>query len=164
MFIFAAAFATSEIGMSPVAASIGFSLNAAAGFVGTRLHTRSGGGGWWMLGPAASVLSLVLFPEAFAFYAILAFWGLSWWLAVPEILRSIASHTDAPDGRVGDAQAFMAAGRAIGPLLGGFIIARADFTVLGLVAFGTIATAVTAIVSVELWRRKGRVRPQGTMA
>jgi predicted MFS family arabinose efflux permease len=163
MFIFAAAFGTGEIGMSPLATSIGFSLNAAAGFIGTRLHARSGRGGWWMLGPAMCALSLVLFPAAFAFYAILAFWGLSWWLAVPEIMRSIASHTDAPDGRVGDAQAFMATGRAIGPLIGGFIITRADFTVLGILAFCIIAAAVVAIVAVEV-RRIGQARGQITMA
>ena len=153
LWVFTAAFGTSEIGLTPVVASFAFSLNAVAGLIGARTRTRHGSGGWWLLGPAVSAMTLALFPNAAMFYLILVVWGATWWLAVPDVLRSIASHTDAPDGRMGDAQAMMALGRAAGPLLGGFVISESGFRSLGFVAGATVTAAALAVVAVGVSRR-----------
>jgi len=162
-FVFASAFGQSHLEMSALATSIGYSLNAAVGLVGTRTSPRSGSAGLWLLGPAAAVVIMVLVPNQFVWFATMAVWGGAFWLGVPEVFRLIASRTAAPDGQIGDAQAFMAVGRAIGPVVGGSVIAAHGYVTLGMLAGLGLTAAAGAVAVVEAYRRS-RGRPAGFSA
>ena len=154
LFVFASALAEADIGMSALAASIGFSINAGAGLSGTRFRARPGTAALWMLGPAVAATSMVLIASPVVFYLAMALWGFAFWMAVPELFRQIGAWSLAPEERVGDAQALMAVGRAVGPLAGGAMLTAGSFTSLGLAAGAGLLLAALGVGAVERYRRR----------
>ncbi|MEX1272125.1 MAG: MFS transporter, partial [Acidimicrobiia bacterium] len=122
LFVYQAVVAVDILGMSPFVASLGFSLNAAAGFVGARLASRHRRPGIWLAtaGPAA-ILS-VMGGSVLWFYVGLAWWGFAFWMGLPGVLEMLAARSLRPDERAGDAQGLMAFGRSAGPGIGGVFV------------------------------------------
>ncbi len=152
LFVYAAAFGRRELGMAAVVVSLAYSLNSAAGIVGTRLKARPRTGGLWMAATAAAAGTLVVIAHPVWFYAAMALWGVAFWLAIPDVFRSLAERSLTPAERTGDAQAAMAVGRALGPLAGGIVLAGAGFTALGLVAAAGMLAAALLVSSVDRYR------------
>jgi predicted MFS family arabinose efflux permease len=153
LFVFLGAFADIEIGLTAVALSLGFSVNALAGLVAARLRRRPRYAWPWLVVTAVSATSIVLFPGPVVFYAGMFGWGFAFWMAVPRVLGRVAEWSLVPDERVGDAQSIMALGRAAGPAIGAALVGSGEFN--GLVVFagaGLLSSAVLA-GSVEVYRR-----------
>ncbi len=152
LFVYAAAFGREDLGLAAVVVSLGYSLNAGAGIVGTRMRARSRTGGQWIAVTALAAGTLVLIAHPAWFFVTLAIWGWAFWMAVPEVLRGLTERSLTPGERTGDAQAAMAVGRALGPLAGGAVLAASGFAALGLAAGGGMLVAAALVAAVERYR------------
>jgi len=149
LFVFEAVAARDLLGLSPVAASLGFSLNAAGGLLGARLASRYRRPGWWVasIGPAA-FLSVAGGHPAFYFLSM-AWWGFSYWIGVPGVLQMLADRSNEPGERAGDAQGYMAIGRTIGPAVGGAFVDASAFLLLSVVAAIGMAASGGIVIAVQ---------------
>jgi hypothetical protein len=139
LFVFAAVAAREVLGIDPVAASLGFSLNAAGGLLGARLAARHRRPGWWLAcaGPAAFLT--VGGGHPVFFFLGMAWWGFAFWMGLPGVLQMLAERSLEPGERAGDAQGYMAIGRAVAPTIGGGFADSAAY-------LGLAATAGTGIL------------------
>lgn len=146
LFIFLAVAAREMLGLSTLAASFGFSLNAATGLAGTRLASRHRRPGWWLasIGPAA--LLTVLGGSAWLFFVAMAWWGFAFWMGVPGVLAMLSERSLEAGERAGDAQGLMAVGRALAPLLGGGLVDAGAFpTLAGVAGTGVMLSGLMVI-------------------
>ena len=92
LFINQAIVARDIHGLSPLATSIAFSLNAAGGLLGARLSTKHRFPGWFMasIGPAAVITVVGSTP---LFYIGMAWWGFAFWMAVPGVLQMVVDRS-----------------------------------------------------------------------
>ena len=132
------------------AVAIGLSLNALASIPSARYQGPRPLGGLWLLGPALCAVVMGTTTSGPVFLAALTFWGFSFWMAVPAVFGLLARRSRYPAERAGDAQAVMATGRVIGPLLGGLVLNAASATVIGLVGGAIVAAGALAVVAVEV--------------
>ena len=135
-------------GLSPVAASIGFSLNALGGLVGARLSSRHRYPGWFMLSIAPAALLSVLGPVPF-FYAGMFWWGFGFWMGVPGVLQMLVDRSLEPSERAGDGQGMLALGRAGGPALGGAFVDAGALIGLTVTASIGIALSGASVIAVK---------------
>lgn len=149
LFIYESVAARRVLGLSPVAASLGFSLNAAGGLLGARLSTRHRRPGLWLAsaGPAAALTIAAGHP---AFYFIgLTWWGFAFWMGVPGVMQMLAARSLRPAERAGDVQAAMAAGRALAPILGGAFANADAYSALAVVSGSGLTLAGLSIAGVQ---------------
>jgi DHA1 family inner membrane transport protein len=151
LFINQAIVARDLHGLSPLAASIGFSLNAAGGLLGARLSTRHKFPGWFMasIGPAAFITVVGPTP---LFYLGMAWWGFAFWMAVPGVLQMLVDRSLDRSERAGDAQGLMAVGRAFGPALGSYFVDSNLLTGLAVLSGIGITTSGLTVVGVKQGR------------
>lgn len=128
--------------------------NAVAGIIGARFPMRSGGS--WFLVTALAALVMGTAGNVWVAATGMVLWGLFFWFSIPAVLLLIEDYSDRAGERSGDAQATMAVGRVIGPLLGGALLATSDLRVLGFVAGGGMAAGAFLILGVERYRREAR--------
>jgi DHA1 family inner membrane transport protein len=149
LFVFAAVAARELLAISPVAASWGFSLNAAGGLLGARLANRHRRPGWWLAsaGPAAFLTIGGGTPVLFFFG--MTWWGFAWWMGIPGVLQMMAERSLAPGERAGDAQGMMAIGRAIAPAIGGGFADAAAYVGLAAVAGAGLTVAGAIVMGVQ---------------
>jgi predicted MFS family arabinose efflux permease len=149
LFIYASVAARHVLGLSPLATSVGFSLNAAGGLAGARLARRHRRPGLWLAsaGPAAA-LSIAGGHAAFYFLG-LAWWGFAFWMGVPGVMQMLVARSLQPAERAGDAQAAMAAGRALAPLLGGGFANAEAYAALAVISGTGLTVAGLSIVGVQ---------------
>ena len=83
-------------------------------------------------------------------WVILVVWGAAFWAATPGAYAILAARSRYPSERAGDAQAAMAAGRAIGPLLGGVLVSAGSFETLSVVGGVLLVIAAVTILVVEI--------------
>lgn len=152
VFIFTGAAALEVQGMTPFAVSLALSLNALTGVIATRVTARKGTAWLWLLATAASAIAVGTIASAPAFFAALALWGFAFWMAVPAVLRLITERSLHPSERMGDAQAAMATGRVIGPVMGGLALGAGQFTRLSLVGATVMIVAGFVVAGVEWYR------------
>jgi predicted MFS family arabinose efflux permease len=151
LFVFAAV--PGEVaGLSAVAVSLGFSLNALAGIAGARTVARRGTAWLWMGATGAAALVVGVVPLGWAYLAAMALWGYSFWVAIPEVFRLLAAKSHRPEERVGDAQALMGVGRMFGPAVGGVVLGADRFTALTILATAGILVAALLVGAVEVRR------------
>ena len=154
LFVFEALAASRLYGLSSVETSLGFSANAAAGFLGAKLASRHRVPGRWMASIApAAFLTLAGGSPAF-FYLGMAWWGFAFWMAIPGVLSMLAERSLARDERAGDAQGLMAIGRSIGPAVGGVFVDQGSF--LGLAAAASVGMGLAGVVVMGV--QEGRER------
>lgn len=158
LFVFLGAFGKQEVGLTAVALSLGFSVNALAGLIGARLRWRAAHAWPWLLLVAASATLIVAFPGPVAYYAGMFGWGFAFWMAVPTVLGRIADWSLVPEERVGDAQSIMALGRAAGPSVASVLVGTGEFGGLAVFAGAGLVTSATVVGGVEAYRR-GRPSP-----
>ncbi|TVR21001.1 MAG: MFS transporter [Ilumatobacter sp.] len=149
VFVYAAAIGLETIGMSALAVSLAFSLNALMAVPSARSrHRRRLSGAWvavtGLMGVLVTTVGLPL-----VFIVAMGCWGFAFWMAVPGAFALLASRSRYPDERAGDAQAAMAFGRVLGPALGGLLYVNAPLVALGLVGGGIVVVAGALMLWVE---------------
>jgi DHA1 family inner membrane transport protein len=149
LFVFAAVAARELLAISPVAASWGFSLNAAGGLLGARLATRHRRPGWWLASAGPAAFLAISGGSAALFFFGMAWWGFAWWMGIPGVLQMLAERSLAPGERAGDAQGVMAIGRAIAPAIGGGFADAAAYVGLAAVAGAGLTVAGVVVVGVQ---------------
>ncbi len=152
LFIFAASIGQERVELAPVAVSLAFSLNAAAGLLATRRVARDGSAPIW-LGLIAACASVVATSgNPIAFYAAMALWGFAFWMAVPLVLSHVAQWSLVPEERTGDAQAIMALGRVVGPAAGAALLGVGSFEAVGIGAASGLAVSAALVGAVDRYR------------
>jgi DHA1 family inner membrane transport protein len=153
-FVFAGAIGEKYVGLSPLVVSFVFSANAIAGIPSARYRGPRVLSGVWMCvtGVAAVLIGSVHAPVVF--WLAMTAWGFAFWMGIPGAFSLLAERSAYPDERAGDAQAIMAVGRVVGPLVGGLLYEISP-SVLGAGAGGVILAAALLLMYVE-WR----IRPQ----
>lgn len=155
VFIFTGAAAQVLHGMTPTTVSWAFSINAVAGVFATRRTAQPGLAWVWLTVTAVSAVAVGTLVSGAVFFLAMVTWGFAFWMAIPAIFRMIEAKAITPSERVGDAQALMAVGRVVGPIMGGVALAGGDFTRLSLVGAGVMLTGAAVVGTVE-WHRGHR--------
>jgi predicted MFS family arabinose efflux permease len=154
VFVFGGVILIDELGVSPTTVSFVYSANALASIPSARWRGRRPLAGLWMVVTAVCAVLLGLIGEPWMMWPVLTLWGFAFWAGVPGIYTLLADRSARPAERAGDAQAAMAAGRALGPLLGGALVSTWSFGGLGVVGGALMATAGLSCVAVERYRPK----------
>lgn len=149
LFIYAAVAAREELGMSPVVASFGFSLNALGGLIGARLSATHRRPGLWLATSGLAAFLTVAGGHEFWYFAGLFWWGLAFWMGIPGVMTMLAERSLEPGERAGDAQGVMAFGRAVGPVLGGAFVDADAFRNLAIVVGLGMTTSGLTITAVQ---------------
>lgn len=156
VFIFSGATAIAVHGMSPTMVAWALSLNAITGVLATRVTAKPGVAGLWVLGTAASALVIGVFASPWIFFVALAVWGFAFWMAIPAIFELLVQKSRMPSERIGDAQAAMAVGRVLGPVVGGLALGAGQFGRLSAVGAGAILVAAVVVGIIESYRLRER--------
>lgn len=158
LFVFLAVVARDVAGLSPVQASLGFSLNAGGGLLGAQLSGRHRRPGWWLATAGPAAFLTVAGGGAITYFFGLFWWGFAFWMGVPGVLRMLADRSLQPGERAGDAQAFMGIGRALAPAAGGVFADLQAYGTLGAVAGIGLTVSGATVVAVQ----EGRDRLSAT--
>ena len=145
VFIYSVVLGTGDPGLSVTLVAAGFSLNAVVAIPGARLKAVRRIPSLWMAATAVCAIVVATADWPWLFFGALVVWGFFFWAAIPGVFEVLANRSLYPEERVGDAQAFMAAGRAGGPLLGGLLIDSAGATVLGIVGSALMLVAAIGV-------------------
>ncbi|MGI9644366.1 MAG: MFS transporter [Ilumatobacteraceae bacterium] len=149
VFVYGAAIGQGFNGMTAVAVSIVYSANSIASIPAARWFGRRGPAGIWFLGTAACAVVIGASREPIVFSIALIAWGFVFFMGIPAVFGLLASRSNFPEERAGDAQAVMALGRVFGPILGGAFIAAGEVEALGLVAASIIVAAAALLLYVD---------------
>jgi predicted MFS family arabinose efflux permease len=149
LFVFEAVVAVESLGMSPFAASLGFSLNAGAGFFGAKLASKHRRPGVWLATSGPAAVLTVLGGAPVWFYVGMAWWGFAFWMGLPGVLQMLSARSLQPDERAGDAQGLMAFGRSIGPGIGGVLVDAGSIGTLAVAAGVGLTLSGVVVVGVQ---------------
>ena len=147
-FLFVSAIGTDLVGLSPFAVSLAFSANAIAGLPSARYRGPRPLPGAWMALTGLAALAICTVHQSLIFWGAMLAWGFAFWMAVPGAFALLASRSRFPDERAGDAQAVMATGRVVGPLIGGGLY-EINPAVLGWAAGLTMVVAGIVLLTTE---------------
>ncbi len=150
VFVFSGVIATNQLGLSPTAFALILSVNAAAGIPAARWSGRRPYAGLWFVLAGACAIAFTITTTAALGAVVLVVWGFSFWAGVPGAYELLSRRSLYPSQRAGDAQAVMAVGRVIGPLVGGSLASTGSNALLGLCAGGAMIAAGLITTSVEL--------------
>lgn len=150
VFVFLGVIGQDEIGLSAIVVALAFSANALASIPSARYRGTRRLPGAWMLLTATCAVTIGTVHHVVVFWITLPLWGFAFWMGTPGAFSLLAERSRYPSERAGDAQAIMAAGRVVGPLVGGAAWAI-DPHLLGVFGGGCMAAAAIAMLYVE-WR------------
>lgn len=154
VFIFSGAAALEVQEVTPLTVSWALALNALTGVIATRTEARKGTAWLWLIAAAISALVIGTVASAPLFFVALAVWGFAFWMAIPAVLRLITERSIHPSERMGDAQAAMATGRVLGPILGGLALGAGQFARLSATGAAVMLAAALIVAGVEWYRHK----------
>ena len=149
VFQYAVVLGTGSPALSTGAIAVAFSLNALVGIPAARWPRGRGIPSPWMAATAACAFALPTASQEWLFLSALIAWGFFFWMGTPALFRVLASRSRFPEERAGDAQAVMAAGRAVGPFLGGVLIDGPGTTTLGIVGSSLMMLAAIGVFAVR---------------
>lgn len=149
-FVFAGAIGHDVIGLPAFTVSLVFAANALAGLPSARFRGDRKLPGLWLCLTGMSAVAVGTLHYAAVFWVALTIWGFAFWMGIPGAFALLAERSNYPDERAGDAQAVMALGRVIGPLVGG-VLYEISPSALGIGGGGVIIAAALLLVWVE-WR------------
>lgn len=140
---------TGSIGLSASTIGLLFSMNAIAGIPGARWPWKRGIPSIWIGGTGLCAVILMNVSAAVLFGAVVVVWGFAFWMATPAVFSALADRSAHPADRAGDAQAVMALGRVIGPLIGGVVFDTLGPSAVGLIGGGLMFIAAITIFTVR---------------
>ncbi len=143
-------------GLSSLASSIAFSLNAAGALLGARLSTRHRYPGWFLASIAPAAIVTVVGP-AWLFYLGMTWWGFAFWMSIPGILQMLVDRSLEPTERAGDGQGVLALGRAAGPALGGVFVDSG--ALIALAATSAVGIAMSGLTVIGVKEGRDRLPP-----
>lgn len=149
VFVFAGVIMADNVGMSSTTVSLVFSANALASIPAARWRGPRPFAGGWLVGAAVCAVLLGSITDPWMSFPVLMVWGFCFWVGVPGIYLLLAERSAHPADRAGDAQASMAAGRALGPLLGAAVVSGWSFGWLGLMGGAIMAAGGACCLVVE---------------
>lgn len=151
IFVYSGVIGTEHLGISPAAISLAFMGNSVLGVLASiaPVFRRPALAGFWLLACSLCALSMGVGDTAALFVPAMILWGYFFFTGIPATFALLAARSRFPDERAGDAQAVMAAGRIIGPALGGALVAAGSFATLGIVAMLIMAVAGVIIIVVH---------------
>lgn len=149
VFVYAAAIGTEFNGLSPFVVSLFFSANAVVAIPAAKWSGRRGPAGIWFVGTAALALIMPSVHVPVVFATALIVWGVCFFMGIPAAFALLASRSNFPQERAGDAQAVMALGRVFGPLLGGSFLAAGQTTQMGIAASAVMLCAAVLMLYVD---------------
>lgn len=149
VFQYAVVLGTGQVGLDARTVALVFSANSLASIPSARWPWRRGIPGPWLMATGGCALALGTASSGIVFTAAIAFWGFSFWMAIPGVFTVLAERSVHPSDRAGDAQAIMASGRVAGPLLGGFLLDGFGSTVLGVVGGSLMAASGLLVYAVR---------------
>jgi len=129
-----------------------FSGNALAGIPSARWTGRRGPAGVWFLMTALCALVMAASRNPLVFGGALVGWGFVFFMGTPAAFNLLASRSNYPEERAGDAQAVMALGRVFGPIMGGALLAAGSASTLGVVAAAVMALGACLLLFVDRQR------------
>ncbi len=149
VFVYAAAIGTNYNDWSPFVVSLFFSANAIVAIPAAKWRGPRGPAGMWFALTAilALVMPSVHVPMIYA--AAVIIWGIFFFMGIPAAFGLLASRSQFPEERAGDAQAMMALGRVFGPLIGGAFIATDQTTKMGIAAGAIMLSAGILMLYVD---------------
>jgi DHA1 family inner membrane transport protein len=153
LFINQALVARDIHGLTTLAASVAFSLNATGGLIGARLSSRHRHPGWFLASACAAAWLSVNGPTAF-FFIGMAWWGFAFWMGVPGVMEMISARSLQPSERAGDTQGLMAVGRAFGPAMGGMFVDASALIALSWITGLGLATSGATVIGVKEGRER----------
>jgi predicted MFS family arabinose efflux permease len=145
VFVYAAAIGTNYNDLSPFVVSLLFSANAIVAIPAAKWSRRRGPAGMWFALTAVLALIMPSVHVPVIYAAALIAWGFFFFMGIPAAFALLASRSQFPEERAGDAQAMMALGRVFGPLIGGAFIAVDQTTRMGIAA-GSIMLCAGALM------------------
>jgi predicted MFS family arabinose efflux permease len=154
VFVFAGVIGQDDVGISPFTVSLVFSANALAAIPSARYRGTRHLPGIWILAIATAAILLSSVHSPIVFWIALPVWGFSFWMATPAAFALLAERSNFPAERAGDAQAVMAAGRMLGPLLGGALY------VISPSLLGAVSGAILAIAGITMLYIERRIHPE----
>lgn len=149
VFVYGAAIGTDYNDWSPFAVSLFFSANALVAIPAAKWRGRRGPAGLWFSLTAVLALIMPSVHVPLIFAAALIMWGVFFFMGIPAAFALLASRSQFPEERAGDAQATMALGRVFGPLLGGAFIAADQTTAMGISASAIMLSAGALMLYVD---------------
>lgn len=149
-FVFAGAIGHDVVGLPAFTVSLVFAANALAGLPSARFRGDRKLPGLWLCLTGLSAVAVGTLHSATVFWVALIIWGFAFWMGIPGAFALLAERSKYPDERAGDAQAVMALGRVVGPLVGG-VLYEISPAALGIGGGGIIISAALLLVWVE-WR------------
>lgn len=149
VFVYAAAIGTEFNDLSPLVVSLFFSANAVVAIPAAKWSGRRGSAGIWFVGTAVLALIMPSVHVPVVFAAALIVWGVFFFMGIPAAFALLASRSNFPEERAGDAQAVMALGRVFGPLLGGSFLAAGQTTQMGIAASAVMLSAAVVMLYVD---------------
>lgn len=150
VFVFTGVIGQDLVGLSPFVVSLVFSANALASVPSARYRGERKLPGLWMCVTGGAAVAVGVSHHPAVFWIALPTWGFSFWMGIPGAFSLLAERSKYPQERAGDAQSVMAAGRVVGPLLGGALYAVSP-SALGWVGGGIMVAAGLLMLYVE-WR------------
>lgn len=150
VIVFSGVIAEDDLGISPWAYSWVMSANAAAGIPSSAWSGSRPLAGLWLAACGISALVFTTSGSAVLGAIAITLWGFAFWVGIPGAYAILSRVSRFPTERVGDAQAAMAVGRILGPVIGGSLIAIGSQVTLGLVAGGLMIFGGLVIAAVEL--------------
>ncbi|MCP5025783.1 MAG: MFS transporter [Actinomycetia bacterium] len=150
VFQFVVVIAAREHGLTAATVAIAFSLNAVVGVPAARYSGARKWPGAWMMATAGCAFLVGLVNLTPVFFGAVIVWGFAFWMGIPGVFKVLADRSANPEDRAGDAQAVMAIGRVIGPLVGGTLLDAGGAAILGLVGGGLMLVAGIGVFAVRV--------------
>ncbi|MEL6981656.1 MAG: MFS transporter [Actinomycetota bacterium] len=149
VFQYSVVVGTGEVGLTTGTMATLFSVNALVAIPAAKWPWSRGLPGPWMGVTALCALILMTADVPALFGGALIVWGFAFWMAIPGVFTALAERSANPADRAGDAQTVMAAGRIVGPFMGGAVIDGFGPTWLGIIGGGLMLIAGVAVFAVR---------------
>ena len=149
VFVYVVVIGTENLGMQPSHVALAISMNAAVGIPAARLAVGHRMPSLWIALMGICAILLGMSVHSWVFVISIVIWGFCFMTAIPGVFVVLAAISKYPEERVGDAQALMAAGRALGPMLGGLMMDISGSMLLGFVGAGIIFVAAAGVFAVR---------------
>lgn len=141
VFQYAVVLGTDRVGLQAGTVALILSANALAAIPAARWPRSRGLPGPWLVATGICAVVMATAPSPVLYGAAIIFWGFAFWMGIPGVFTVLAERSAHPADRAGDAQAIMAGGRVLGPLLGGLLLDNFGASTLGVVSAALMAGA-----------------------
>lgn len=150
VFQYAVVLGTGRAGLSTATVALVFSGNALASIPSARWPWARGIPSPWLALTGGCAIAACVATSPGVFSAAIVVWGFTFWMGIPGVFDVLAERSANPGDRAGDAQSIMAAGRVVGPFLGGALLDTAGAVTTGVIGGGLMVVAAAGVFAVRV--------------